>query len=155
MNSKIIFIGIIAVLIASFVFLKQVNFQNNQCTGNFTATVKRIIDGDTIVLNECNDHIRLSLANTPEVNENGWAEATNFTADLCKVDSQVTIVQDLGQPHDVYGRIVAKVYCQNENLNAELIRNNLAAIETQYCRRSEFATESWAWNNGCEQILEK
>lgn len=123
-----------------------------QCTGNFTATVSRVIDGDTLVVNECSRHIRISLANTPEINQLGWAEATNFTKSLCSVGSRIQLQQDEGQPYDVYGRIVAVVYCQNRNLNEELIKNNLAVIMTEYCARSEFAKESWAWND-CKQIL--
>lgn len=158
------FLILIAAIIFSYFFLNNratirspnqssTQIFNQLCQGNFSATVKRIIDGDTIVLNECSAHIRLSLANTPEVNEKGWSEATNFTASLCEVGSSVKIIQDQGQPYDVYGRMVAEVYCQNKNLNEELVLNNLAVIETQYCGRSIFSHESWALNSGCNEAL--
>jgi endonuclease YncB( thermonuclease family) len=123
-----------------------------QCAGNFTATVNRVIDGDTLELKECSRHIRLSLVNTPEVNQRGWSEATNFTKSICIAGSRIQLQQDEGQPYDVYGRIVAVVYCQNKNLNEELVKNNLAVIMTEYCARSEFSKEGWAWND-CKQIL--
>lgn len=161
MNKTIFyFLILIGAIIFSYFFLNnQSGIQtfnqstetiNQACQGNFTATVKRIIDGDTIVLDECSAHVRLSLANAPEIGQPGADEATDFTANLCQVGSSAEIIQDQGQPYDVYGRIVAEVFCQNKNLNAELIQNKLAVIETQYCGRSEFQTESWAWNNGCE-----
>ncbi len=138
--------------ISGIFYVFTLNQHSIPCTGNFTATVNRVIDGDTLELKECSRHIRLSLANTPEVNQKGWAEATNFTKSLCRVGSTIRLQQDEGQPYDVYGRIVAVIYCQNKNLNEDLVKNNLAVIMTEYCARSEFARESWAWNNGCSAV---
>jgi micrococcal nuclease len=143
---------ILLLLSLSGIFSIFALIHSTNCIGNFTATVNRIIDGDTIELKECNKHIRLSLANTPEINQSGWAEATNFTKNLCKVGTKANIQQDEGQPYDVYGRIVALVYCQNKNLNEELVKNNFAVVMTQYCKRSEFAKQEWAWDS-CKQIL--
>ena len=149
MFGRIIAIALFLIIFIT-VLLHQRDFSiSGPCEGNFTATVSRVIDGDTLVVDECSEHIRLALANTPEKDQNGWTEATAFTSKLCKVGSSVNIRQDEGQPYDVYGRIVALVYCQNKILNEELIKNNLAVISTQYCSRSIFATENWAWNNGC------
>jgi len=155
MNSNFLLIAVLVViLISSFAFILQTEFPKTMCEDNFSATVSRVIDGDTIVVNECAEHLRLALVNTPEVNQSGYQEAKDYTSSLCNVGSKIEINQDSGQPHDYYGRIVAEIYCQNKNLNAELVTNNLAVIETQYCSRSEFATESWAWNNGCKNALE-
>jgi micrococcal nuclease len=143
-------IGVIGIILSG-IFLSK-NSEIQACKGNFTAIVNRVIDGDTLEMKECSKHVRLSLANTPEIDQEGWAKATNFTKNLCKVGSSVDIQQDNGQPYDVYGRIVAVVYCQNKNLNEELIKNNLAIISTQYCSRSIFYVEGWAWNNGCSGI---
>jgi len=152
---------ILLILLVTAIFLSYLpkngnNFTvSSSCKGNFTATVNRIIDGDTLEVKECNKHIRLALANTPEINQNGWMEATVFTSQLCKVNSKIIVEQDTGQLYDYYGRIVALAYCQNKNLNEELIFNKFAVIMTRYCSRSEFATQAWAWNNGCKQILKK
>lgn len=146
-------IALVTVIFLSYLPKNKNNFTvSSNCKGNFTATVNRIIDGDTLEVKECSKHIRLALANTPEIDQSGWTEAVIFTSQLCKVNSKIIVEQDVGQPYDYYGRIVAVVFCQNKNLNAELILNNLAVIETQYCGRSEFATENWAWNNGCNAL---
>jgi len=145
------FFKIIGIVILIAIFLFVLNYfkyfilnQKTLCKGNFTATVKRIIDGDTIELQECNAHIRLSLVNTPEYYQTGYKEATDFTAKLCKIGSKVVVIQDRQQPYDKYQRIVALVYCQNKNLNAELLNSNLASVMTGFCSTSEFAHDDWA-----------
>lgn len=92
----------------------------------------------------CQASIRLALVDTPENYEAGYGESNAFTASLCKVGSTATIDQDDLQPYDKYGRIIALVYCQNKKLNAELLANNLAVINTQFCPTSEFRNAEWA-----------
>jgi endonuclease YncB( thermonuclease family) len=141
-------IGIVILIIIFIFVLKYSEYffpnQKTFCKGNFTAIVKRIIDGDTIELQECNEHIRLSLVNTPEYYQPGYKEAKDFTANLCKVGSHTIIYQDELQPYDKYGRIVALVICQNKKLNAELVYNNLGSILARFCSASEFSNEEWA-----------
>lgn len=120
-----------------------------ECKGTFQTTIERIIDGDTLVVKDCSESIRLSLVNTPEYYETGYTEANSFTANLCKVGSTTVIDQDNLQPYDKYGRMLASVSCQGKKLNAELIYNNLGIIDTRFCSTSEFANEDWAKNYGC------
>jgi len=120
------------------------------CSGDalcVIANVERIVDGDTIYVEGYK--VRLSLTNTPEKNESGFSEATEFTKRLCPVGSIVTIDQDDKQPYDVYNRLLGKVYCNDKLLNAELLLNRHANILTQYCSTSEFAGEAWAKKFGC------
>lgn len=112
-----------------------------------TDKVTKIVDGDTIYIK--NYKIRLSLTNTPEKNQAGFNEATSFTRNLCPVGSAITVDQDDKQKIDAYGRMVAKVTCSGKNLNAELLENGYASILKQYCKKSEFASESWAKKFGC------
>jgi len=112
-----------------------------------TDKVTKIVDGDTIYLKYYK--IRLSLTNTPESNQNGFKEATAFTKKLCPVGSTITVDQDDKQPFDKYNRAVGKVTCSGKVLNAELLYNGHANILTQYCAKSEFASESWAKKYGC------
>lgn len=119
-----------------------------QCVGTFNATVKRIIDGDSLEVFGCEEDIRLALTDTPEYYEPGYQEAKDFTSNLCKVGFQITVDQDSGQPYS-YGRIVALVYCQGEKLNAELLYEGLGEIYTYYCSISEFSDEDWAQQYGC------
>ena len=113
-----------------------------------TATVVQIIDGDTIYVK--GQKIRLSLTDTPERNEPGFSEATEFTAMLCPVGSTITVDQDDKQPYDPYGRFLGKVFCGGKMLNEELLLNQYAEILTEYCSKSEYANEPWAQKYGCK-----
>lgn len=112
-----------------------------------TGTIEKIVDGDTIYVN--GEKIRLSLTNTPERNEAGYAEATQFTSTLCPVGSPVTVDQDDKQPYDRFGRMVGKVFCGSKMLNEELLITKHAQILTLYCSKSEYASELWAKKFGC------
>ena len=120
------------------------------CTGSsgcFSDYVTRIIDGDTIYTDTLK--IRLSLTNTPEINQARYSQATLFTEMLCPVGSRILVDQDDLQPVDNYGRVLAKVYCGDKVLNSELLYNGYANILTQYCSTSEFSGEAWAQTYGC------
>ncbi len=122
---------------------------NITCRGTFQGIVERIIDGDTLVIKGCDKNIRFSLVNTPEKNELGYTEAKDFVSNLC-ANSTAVIDEDDGQKEGSYGRIVAVVYCQNKNINAELLSNNLGKIDTRFCSKSEFGREDWAKKYGCD-----
>jgi len=111
--------------------------------------VSQIIDGDTIYADSYK--IRLSLVNTPEKGEPGFAQSTSFTAMSCPVGSRIIVDQDDGQPFDNYDRMVGKVYCETGIINEMLLRNGHAEILPQYCFRSEFTEESWVQEYGCEK----
>ena len=113
-----------------------------------TAKVEQIIDGDTIYVK--GQKIRLSLTDTPERNEPGYAEAAQFTTMLCPVGSTINIDQDDKQPFDVYRRMLGKVFCGSKMLNEELLLNDHAQILIQYCSESEYANEPWAQRFGCK-----
>jgi len=120
------------------------------CTGSagcFTEHVTRVVDGDTIYTG--NYKVRLSLTNTPEINQTGYLQATIFTQNLCPIGSSILVDQDDLQPVDEYGRVLAKVYCGNKVLNSELLNHGYANIIPKYCATSEFTAESWAQEYGC------
>ncbi len=124
---------------------------NLSCLGNalcLSASVERIVDGDTIYIK--GHKVRLSLTNTPERDEVGFFEAKEFTKRLCPIGSTVIVDQDDRQPYDAYGRLLAKVYCDGKLLNSELLYNGHANILTQYCSKSEFSGEAWAQKYGCK-----
>ena len=125
-------------------------FSVTYCTGTaacFTGTVTKIVDGDTLDVGDT--RIRLALVNTPEMGKPGYSEATTFASLLCPVGSTVLVDQDDGQKFDRYGRMVAKVFCGERILNAELLYAGHAGMYTQYCGVSEFVGESWAQEYGC------
>ena len=169
-NKRIVIIsaiGVAIVIVGMFVLVKQplgnetslnvdttnvlTNEQTNQCQGTalcITEKIRHIVDGDTIHL-EDGHRVRISLTNTPEIYQNGYNEATQFTANLCPVGSMVLVDQDDMQPYDKFNRLLGKVICGDKTLNAELLYNTHANILTQYCPTSEFANEQWAIKYGC------
>jgi len=122
-------------------------FSNNGCRGKadcFKGTVTEVVDGDTLDVN--NVRIRLSLVNTPEVNQGGYSDAKHFTEMNCKVGTQALVDEDDGQKGGSYGRMIGLVYCEHlkNSLNEELMNSGNAEILKQYCGVSEFANEDWA-----------
>lgn len=121
------------------------------CTGSedcITGIVTKVIDGDTLDVGDI--RIRLTLVNSPEIDEEGYDEAKAFTSTLCPVGSHVLVDEDDGQPEGSFGRMIAKVTCgENKILNAELLDNGHANLLTEFCAESEFATEDWVHEFGC------
>lgn len=140
--TKIIILAIIIALAFSLYPLTK-KTELALCKGNkkcFTATMKEISDGDTFKVD--GKKVRLALVDAPE-SGTGYREAKTFVEKICPVGSKVLVDQDDFQPYS-YDRIVAVVYCNEKNLNAELLRNNLAVIDKQFCLKSEFENEEWA-----------
>lgn len=81
---------------------------------------------------------------TPERGQDGYQEAKNFVKELCPNKKGEVDIDDGQRRGDRYGRDVGIVYCDGINLNAALIKNNLARIYTEYCDISEFSIEKWA-----------
>src|SRR5205807_7209457 len=105
-----------------------------KCRGTaacFTDTVTYIVDGDTLDVGST--RIRLTLVNSPEVGQPGYAEAKEFTNRTCPVGTQALVDEDDGQTGGSYGRMVALVYCQGTNLNAELVRSGNAVLVPDFC----------------------
>lgn len=115
-------------------------------------TVTRIVDGDTLDVG--NKRIRLSLVNTPERGEPGYHEATDFTAQHCRIGSTVFFDEDDGQSGGSYGRVIAMVWCGTDlspgaSLNAKLIESDNAELFPHFCWKSEFGKHTWAKKAGC------
>jgi endonuclease YncB( thermonuclease family) len=118
----------------------------------FPAKVNEIVAGDTIDVKtgRKTTTIELALVNTPDKDNPLYKEAKQFTATLCPVGSRVLIdEEDRGAEVLTGDNMVAKVFCGDKVLNAELLYAKLAVIDTEYCFASEFAYESWAQEYGC------
>ena len=113
----------------------------------YEGQITRVIDGDTLLIDQTK--IRLSLVNSPELNETGYQEAKNFASTVCPVGANAEFVEDSWQPVDKYGRSVGLVYCNDMMLNKLLLTNGHAEILTYYCDKSEFGSEDWAKAYGC------
>ena len=121
-----------------------------ECTGEsrcISGFVTRIIDGDTIVVGD--QSIRFALVNTPEWGDFDYARAANYIENICPVGSEVLVDEDDGQTEGSFGRIIGKIYCNNLNLNEEILEVGYAVILPEFCSVSEFAQESWATKHGC------
>ena len=141
---------IIRILLPLVILIITVYFLANQvetpqpslCKDCYQGTITKIIDGDTLEVD--NITIRLALIDSPEYYQEGLKEAKEFTSSICPIGSTAMIDVDKGQITDNYNRIIAVVYCNNRNLNAELIINGHATIDEEFCNVSEFKNEDWA-----------
>lgn len=107
--------------------------------------VTRIVDGDTLEV-ETGLQIRLVLVDAPELNVPGGPEAKGHLAALC-LGMEALIDEDDNQVGaDPYGRVLAVVYCDGINANAEMISSGLAETYFAFCSTSEFGGEAWT---GC------
>jgi micrococcal nuclease len=121
-----------------------------QCTGNarcISGFVTRVIDGDTITVD--GQSIRFALVNTPEWGSFDYSQAKAYIETICPVGSKVLVDEDDGQTQGSYGRIIGKIYCNELNLNEEILEVGHAVILPEFCSVSEFADDFWAQKHGC------
>ena len=147
---KITLLLLFLLIIIVFVVIGQTEISqpiiHQETTDYYQGTITKIIDGDTLEID--NITIRLALVDSPEYYEKGGNKAKEFTSSICPLGSTAMIDVDKGQITDNYNRIIAVVYCNNRNLNAELIINGHATIDEEFCNVSEFKNEDWA-REGC------
>jgi micrococcal nuclease len=127
----------------------------DECSGNarcFLGKVTQVIDGDTIRINE--HSIRFALSSAPELGQTNGEKAREFIGDICPVGSEALVDEDDDQTEGSYGRIIAVIYCNDRNLNSELLDSNLGHIASEFCSKSEFSSSFWAQKHGCPGDLE-
>ena len=95
------------------------------CSSYDTATVVRVIDGDTFVI-DSGEHVRLIGMNTPERYEEGYHEATAALSDLV-LDKEVKLEKDVSDK-DKYHRLLRYVYIDDIFVNEELVRKGYAEV---------------------------
>jgi len=123
---------------------------SENCSGNarcIEGFVTKIVDGDTIHVD--GQSIRFALASAPELSGYGGVDSRNFIQTICPVGSSVIVDEDDGYPEGSYDRIVGVIYCNDMNLNAELLDANLGYLADRFCDSSEFANSPWAQKHGC------
>jgi len=111
-----------------------------------TGKVTKIVDGDTIDVNE--KSIRFALISAPELGTSSGEEARRYIEKICPVGSDVVVDEDDGQTGGSYGRTIAEIYCNGISLNESILAAHLATIYSEFCSVSEFSKESWA-QHGC------
>ena len=121
-----------------------------KCSGSaecISGKITKITDGDTIKVND--KSIRFALASAPELNTLDGQIAKDFVSSICPVGSSVLVDEDDGQTDGSFGRMLAVVYCNDVNLNEQLLESGNAKISTLFCSESEFSKEPWAIKFGC------
>jgi micrococcal nuclease len=127
----------------------------DECSGNarcFSGKVTQVVDGYTIRINE--HSIRFALSSAPELGQTNGEEAREFIGDICPVGTDALVDEDDGQTEGSHGRIIGVIYCNDRNLNSELLDANLGSISTEFCSKSEFSSTVWAQKHGCPGDLE-
>ena len=98
-----------------------------------SATISRIIDGDTFELTT-GQSIRLYGITCPEQGNPFYEEATDFTQNL--TENQTVILEyEQGYESDKFDRLLVYVIVNGKNLNIELARNGLAEVVIYEKRR--------------------
>lgn len=93
-----------------------------------------VIDGNTIQVYGIG-RVQLTQIKIPNANESGFSDAKKFVEEKC-LGKIVYLNIDDEQPKDSYGRTLAIVYTDTDDINRALIENNLATIS--YFEPSEF-----------------
>lgn len=93
-----------------------------------------VIDGNTIQVYGVGK-VQLSQVKIHDANESGFGDAKKFVEARC-LGKIVYLDIDDEQPQDQYGRTLAIVYTDTDDINRELVEKNLATIS--YFEPSEF-----------------
>ncbi len=117
MQAKHIIITIL--FITSLIFYYQIT---DPTPDLITAQATRIIDGDTLVLNDTTK-VRLLGINTPESNQPYYEEAKQF---LTKLQNQTVQLESHGP--DKYQRTLGYIFQDNQNINAQILSSGLATL---------------------------
>jgi endonuclease YncB( thermonuclease family) len=129
---------------------QEIDYDDYECMGKIPCIygiVDRVVDGDTLYIGGY--LVRLALVDTPESGEPGFEEANEFTESLCSPGSLAVFDIDDRREEDRYGRFLAVVCCNGENLNERLLEEGHGKLMDHYCDRSEFGSEKWADKYGC------
>lgn len=132
---------------------------STECQGYadcFKGKVTAIVDGDTLDID--NIRVRLTLVNTPEREEAGYMEATEFVKSVCSIGIDALVDEDDGQKEGSYDRLIGLVYCFGDDnagdnkrvlLNEVLLQRGYAVVFEQFCDKSEFSKAAWIQEYGC------
>jgi micrococcal nuclease len=122
-----------------------------------TATVVRVIDGDTIdvrMAGQAGDvRVRYVGVNTPERDEPCYQEATNANRMLVQ-DQTVTLVRDQSDT-DRFGRLLRYIYVGDTFVNAQLVEQGFAEAvlyepdDAHFSQFRELESAARAANRGC------
>jgi micrococcal nuclease len=101
---------------------------------DFSAVVTKIIDGDSIVVKTGKRFIEVRLygIDCPEWNQRFSAEARKYTTVLLH-RKRITVTPLY---YDSYGRLVALLSQNGQDINGALVKSGSAWVYPRYCRKS-------------------
>lgn len=101
---------------------------------DFSAIVTKIIDGDSIVVKNGKKFIEVRLygIDCPEWNQHFSAEARKYTTVLLH-RKKITVTPLY---YDSYGRLVALLSRNGQDVNGALVKSGSAWVYPRYCRKS-------------------
>jgi len=101
--------------------------------------VLRVIDGDTLVARlegaeiERKETVRLLNVNTPENGQPGFDEATEALKSLVRGGTvALEYEKPLAEKRDGFGRLLAYVIADGDNVNLEIVRQGWSKLYTKY-----------------------
>ncbi len=111
-------------------FIISAVFISFKIIANDSARVVRIIDGDTYVLRKENKDftVRLKNVDAPESKQAFGFLSGIYVSQL--ILGKVVLYDSIG--NDLYGRVLADIWLNNQRLDSTLIRNGLAWNYQQY-----------------------
>jgi micrococcal nuclease len=112
------------------------------CSCKFHGTVKRVIDGDTFVMDD-NTHIRLNNLDAPEISQTYGIQAKQFLSNLV-LNKNITGIK---HGKDRYGRTIADLYVNGLWINKLLVDSGYAYVYLKYDSENLYPYEIIAKNN--------
>ena len=106
----------------SFDDRQSVDKEGISASGDYS-TVRQVIDGDTIIL-ENGERVRLIGINTPEEGKYFYDEAKEVM-ELLALGKQVRLEKDIGDL-DKYGRLLRYIYTEDHFINLEMVKRGFA-----------------------------
>ncbi|MDD3815509.1 MAG: thermonuclease family protein [Desulfocapsaceae bacterium] len=127
-------LGVLFLIACIFIFLGNESCRASSGSGAlfFSASVVKIIDGDTIEVEHLGKKLRVRLwgIDTPEWQQRFSHKAREFT----RQHVQGRQVELQSKTWDKYGRLVAMVEVEGRSLNEELLTEGLAWVHIYYCK---------------------
>lgn len=124
----LISLGILGFIISQF---SNFNLTYLMPSKEVQGSIIKVYDGDTLTIlhNGEKFKVRLYGIDAPESNQSYGKEATSHLLTLCPIGSNATLkIKD----RDKYNRIVAIVFCNDIDVNANLVENGFAWAYKEY-----------------------
>jgi endonuclease YncB( thermonuclease family) len=97
-------------------------------------TVATVLDGDTLICKEADTRVRLACIDAPEKSQG--KHGTNATAYLHHLKGMVVELRI--STTDKYGRKIAEVFFNKENIGLSSVAQGLSVVYPRYCKEERY-----------------